>query len=76
MGAHVGKLNLKWPREECLFYLFLCRTCKFSMVGNIQNKKQNKTTPPKTKNKTVNERAKEGLCHNVLIETTQTEFTI
>lgn len=36
--------------------------------------KQNKTQ--KTKNETVNERAKEEFYHNVLNETTQTECTI
>lgn len=64
MGNCVGKLTLKWLREEYLF-IYCIVLANFPWLKILQ-------IPPKN----INERAKEELYSNVLGRTTQTEYTI
>lgn len=71
MGNRVGKLPLKWLREEYLF-IFCIVLANFPWLKIFQPP----PSPPKKERKKVNERAEEELYSNALGGTTQTEYTI
>lgn len=73
MENHVGKLTLKWLREEYLF-IFCIVLADFPWLKIFQTKQAKLQN--KTKKQKVNERAKEELYSNVSGGTTQIEYTI